>query len=346
MKKIIVSVILSLGLTFTFPLIIYAQAQPAKKADGDVRFGRVKKQMAPEYVEFTRSRDVWKTLPSQSYYAQMNIHRAHTIMLTEQNILTKDEAASILKGLKTVDKMASGNDALKSYMATESALIKAIGNVGGKMHIGRSRNDLMLTEYRLYYRDQINKLIESLIYFQKSLTKKAKETMDVVTTAHTHRKQAQPVTLGHYLMAHVEAAGKSVQRFEDLYKRTNLNPLGGAATAGTGWPINRQRTTELLGFDNLILNTQEGVAAWDFISELAAAISIHMSNMSRLASEIQTWSSDEVATVDLDESYTGTSSIMPQKKNPTPLELTRLSANECLGAFVGVVASLNGGEWS
>ena len=327
------------------PLIISAQTQPTKKADGEVRFGRVKKQMAPESVEFSKFRGTWEPLPSLSYYAQMNIHRAHVVMLTEQNILTKEEAATILKGLKKVDKMASENEALKDYMATESSLIKAIGNVGGKMHIGRSRNDLMLTEYRLYYRDQINRLIETLIYFQKSLIKKAKETMDVVMTTHTHRKQAQPVTLGHYLMAHVEATGKSIQRLEDLYKRTNLNPLGGAATAGTGWPINRQRTTELLGFDGLVYNTQECVAGWDFIAELASAISIHMSNMSRLASEIQTWSSDEVATVDLDESYTGTSSIMPQKKNPTPLELTRLSANECLGAFVGILSSLNGGEY-
>jgi argininosuccinate lyase len=347
MKRIIVSIILLSGLIllFIFPIMISAQSQPTKKAEGEVRFGRAKKRMAPEYVEFGRFMATWKPLSSLSYYAQMNIHRAHVVMLTEQNILTREEAATILKGLKKVDKMAAENEALKPYMATEGALIKEIGNVGGKMHIGRSRNDLMLTEYRIYYRDQINRLIESLIYFQKALTKKARENTDVVMTAHTHRKQAQPVTLGHYLLAHVEATGKSIQRFEDLYKRTNLNPLGGAATAGTGWPINRQRTAELLGFDGLVLNSQESVAGWDFIAELAAAMAIHMSNMSRLASEIQSWSSDEFATVDLDESYTGTSSIMPQKKNPTPLELTRLSANECLGAFVGILSSLNGGEY-
>lgn len=316
----------------------------SQKGDGS-RFGRASSPQAPELVEAANLRQIQLTLGVAAYEGQMNIHRAHVVMLTEQKIITSKEAAAILAGLKTVKGMASENDRLTDYMVTENALINEAGSVGGKMHIGRSRNDLGSSTNRIYYRDQINRLIATIITFEKALLQKARENKGTVMPHYTHRMQAQPITLGHYLMAHVEAAGKSVQRFEDVYRRTNLSTLGAGATAGTGWPINRARTAELLGFDGLIVNTVEGVGSWDYVQELASAMSIHMSNLSRLATELQIWCTDEFAMIDLDDSFAGTSSIMPQKKNPYALEGVRSAASQSLGTLVAVMSSANASEY-
>jgi argininosuccinate lyase len=324
----------------------FASTQAPRQKSEAERFGRVKADRAPDYLEFSRARANPKSYDSDSYYAQLLIHRAHVVMLSEQGTLAKKEAAAILDGLAEVQKMAEGDDTLKTYMATERALIETIGSVGGKMHIGRSRNDLGLTQSRIYYRDQVNRLIEAVIEFQKTLTTKAEENLDTVMPGYTHRKQAQPITLGHYLMAHVEAAGRSAERLEDVYKRMNQNTLGAAALAGTGWPLDRARTTELLGFEAISENTQDCVASFDFIAEFASAIAIHMTNLSRLAADLKVWSSDEWATIDLDESYTGTSSIMPQKKNPGIAEAITLSSSECIGELVTIMSSLTGIEYS
>jgi argininosuccinate lyase len=343
MRMSFVSVLLLGSVLAIGPRASFAQAPP-QRGEAD-RFGRVHTEIAPEYREFSRNRANPKSYESVSYYAQMLIHKAHVVMLTDENILTKEEGAAILRGLKDVEKMAEENEAIRTYMATERALIDKIGNVGGKMHIGRSRNDLGLTQSRIYFRDQVNNLIESIIEFQKALTEKAEENLDTVMPGYTHRRQAQPITLAHYLMAHVQAAGRSAERLEDVYRRTNLNTLGAAALAGTGWPINRLRTAELLGFEGLVENTQDCVASNDFIAELASAIAIHMTNLSRLATDLKIWSSDEWAMIDLDESYTGTSSIMPQKKNPSVVEIITLSSSECIGALVTIMSSLNGMEY-
>jgi argininosuccinate lyase len=341
-KTVIVSCLL-LALTGA-PGVVRAQT-PSQNSEAE-RFGRVTVDRAPDYLEFSRNKANPKSYDSESYYAQLLIHRAHVVMLAEQNTLTKEEAAAILEGLAKIERMAEGDDTLKSYMATERALIKSIGSVGGKMHIGRSRNDLGLTQSRIYYRDQVNRLIDAIIEFQRALTNKAEENLDTVMPGYTHRKQAQPITLGHYLMAHVEAAGRSAERLEDVYKRMNQNTLGAAALAGTGWPVDRARTTELLGFESISENTQDCVASFDFIAEFASAITIHMTNLSRLAADLKVWSSDEWATIDLDESYTGTSSIMPQKKNPGIAEAITLSSSECIGELVTIMSSLTGIEYS
>jgi argininosuccinate lyase len=147
-------------------------------------------------------------------------------------------------------------------------------------------------------------------------------------------------------MGHVEAAGRSVHRLEDIYKRTNISPLGSAAFAGTGWPVNRYRTMELLGFDGLLVNSHDGVATIDYYMELSAALAIHMSNLSRLAEDLQIWSSDEFKLIDLNEAYAGTSSIMPQKKNPLILEKVKSYTAECIGAMVSVFTSMKGTSYT
>ena len=306
------------------------------------RFGRAKGSAAPEILELLEKRAAPVSSAVVSYPCQTLIHRAHVVMLTEQGILTKEESPTILKGIKEVAEAAKQNERLVTYMATETALVEKVGEIGGKMHIGRSRNDLGHTQQRMYYRDQIERVIHAIIEFRKALLQKAEENLNTVMSGYTHWRQAQPITLGHYLMAYVDAAGRSIECLEDVYRRTNLNPLGAAALAGTGWPIDRLRTTELLGFDGLCENTIDSVAAHDYVIEVAAAIAMHMSNLSRLAEDLQIWSSDDYMLVDLDEAYAGTSSIMPQKKNPSSLEMVKRFTSESIGTLVTTVSSVKG----
>ncbi|WP_394824995.1 argininosuccinate lyase [Pendulispora albinea] len=313
--------------------------------DDGARFGRTSTPIDPAFRAMYDFRSHAPPLNDAIFYAQTAIHRAHASMLAEQHILSPREASSILSGLARVDAMAAHDPALRAYMPYERALIRSVGPIAGKLNTGRSRNDMGNAERRIYYRDRVNVLVSELIAFRTVLVDKAAENLDTVMVAHTHRKQAQPITLGHYLMAHAESVGKSIQRYEDLYKRLNLSPLGSAATAGTGFPLNRSRTAELLGFDGLVTNSIEGVAGWDHVAELAAANSIYMSSLARLASEIQNWQTDEFNDVELDDGFAGTSSIMPQKKNPDSLEYIKLASAETMGVEVSILASLNAIEY-
>ena len=306
------------------------------------RFGRASKANSPYIQEVYAWRESLKSFDIASYYGQIQIHRAHTMMLAEENIITDEEASKIITGIKNIEKQAETNPRLVTYMSTESALINEIGEIGGKMHIGRSRNDLGHSQRRIFYRDQVNRFIRAVIEFRKKLIETATRHLDVVMPGYTHWRQAQPITLAHYIMAHVEAAGRTVERLEGIYGRTNISPMGSAAFAGTGWPVNRLRVMELLGFDDLIENTHDGVAAVDYYIELSAAISIHMSNLSRLAEDLQVWSSEEFKLIELDEAYAGTSSIMPQKKNPLILEQVKSYSAEAIGATVSTMASMKG----
>jgi argininosuccinate lyase len=306
------------------------------------RFGRASKASAPEIIELNR----WRANPTPfdvaSYYCQILIHRAHVVMLAEEGIVSRTDAGKILKGIRDVEREAKKDTSLVGYMSTETALIDKIGEIGGKMHIARSRNDLGHTQRRMYIRDQIDRLIAWLMDFMERLLEKAEKNLHTSMPGYTHWRQAQPTTLAHYLLAHFDAAGRSLDRLEDNYKRTNLNPLGAAALAGTGWPINRERTMNLLGFDELCENSQDCVATIDYIQEFASSIAIHMNNLSRLAEDIQIWSSDEYKFIDFDEAYAGTSSIMPQKKNPLVMETVKSYASEAIGDLTSILTSTKG----
>ncbi len=306
------------------------------------RFGRAKGSAATEILELLEKRATSVSSAVVSYPCQTLIHRVHVVMLTEQGILKKQESSAILRGIKEVAKVAGENERLVTYMATETALVDKVGEVGGKMHIGRSRNDLGHTQQRMYYRDQIERVIHTIVEFRKALLRKAEENVDTVMSGYTHWRQAQPITLAHYIMAHIDGAGRNIECLEDVYKRTNLNPLGAAALAGTGWPVDRLRTMERLGFDGLCENTIDSVAAHDYVVETASALAMHMSNLSRLAEDLQIWSSDDYMLVDLDEAYAGTSSIMPQKKNPSSLEMVKRFASESIGTLVTTISSVKG----
>ncbi|OGD54592.1 argininosuccinate lyase [Candidatus Bathyarchaeota archaeon RBG_13_38_9] len=310
------------------------------------RFGRARKASASEIVELESKRNSPIPFDVASYYGQLLVHRAHTIMLSEEGIIVHEEARQILQGLQNVEKKALSNPQLVGYMSTESALIEEVGPVGGKMHIGRSRNDLGHTQRRIFYRDQIERVIKEIIEFRVKLIDVAINNIETIMPGYTHWRQAQPTTFAHYLLAHSESASRTIDSLEGIYRRTNQSPLGSAAFAGTGWQINRIRTKELLGFDELLENSLDGVASIDYFMEFAAVIAIHMSNLSRLAEDLQIWSSDEYLLIDLDESYAGTSSIMPQKKNPLILEQIKAYAAESLGNMVATIASMKGTSYT
>jgi argininosuccinate lyase len=320
-------------------------AQSAPPASDATRIGRSAVPKAPEFQELYDYDAAAKTFADATFPYESRVHRAHVVMLAEQGIVTCADAAAILRGLDTVDTRARNEASLRTYLPYEAALIKAIGPVAGRMHTGRSRNDLANTVNRMFYREQVNRIIEALLGLRETIVAKAADNLDTVMVVYTHRKEAQPITLGHYLMAISESLGKSIDRYEQLYARLNQSPLGAAASAGTGWPLNRERTAALLGFEGLVINTVEGTAGWDHIAEFAADNAIYLSGLGRLASEIQLWSTDEYRSAELDPAFAGTSSIMPQKKNPDSLERTRQIAAGAVGSLTGILTSLNAIEY-
>jgi len=300
---------------------------------------------APEFQELYDFDAAAKTLGDATFPYESRLHRAHVVMLAEKGVVTRADAAAILRGLDIVDAQAKTDASLRTYLPYEAALIKAIGPVAGRMHTGRSRNDLANTVNRMFYRDQLNRTIEALIALRVAVVAKAADNLDTVMVVYTHRKEAQPITLGHYLMAISESLGKSIDRYEQLYVRMDQNRLGAAASAGTGWPLDRERTAALLGFDGLVVDTIEGTAGWDHIAEFASDNAIYLSGLGRFASEIQLWTTDEYRSAELDPAFAGTSSIMPQKKNPDSLERTRQIAANAVGALTSILTSLNAIEY-
>ncbi|QNK61299.1 argininosuccinate lyase [Pedobacter sp. PAMC26386] len=309
------------------------------------RIGRTSGSKATEFQELYDYETGGKSLIDATFPYQSFLHKAYVIMLCEQKIINITEAKTILKGLEKVDILANKTPSLRVYLPYESALIKEIGSVGGKMHIGRSRNDLDNTTQRMFLRDQLLNLIESIIRFRIVLKDKAIDNLETVMVVYTHRKEAQPITLAHYLTAIDESMGKVLDRYIELYSRINQSPLGSGASGGTSWPLDRVRVANLLGFDKVSINTIEGVAGWDYVAEFASDNAIYMSDLSRFASEIQLWSTDEYGSVELDNSFAGISSMMPQKKNPDALERTRKASALTVGQLISILTSLNSIEY-
>jgi argininosuccinate lyase len=261
-------------------------------------------------------------------------------MLANEGIISGEEASKILKSLLSVETQATHNPLLSIYMNTEARVIEKAGEAGGKMHIGRSRNDLGATTQRMYVRKMILDLSRDLIELWTALLEKSEEHIETVMIGYTHWQQAQPITLGHYFLAHADHCERSLSRLHCAHQFTNLNTLGAAALAGTGWPINRQMTTQLLGFDGILENTLDCVASRDFLVDVACTIAILMTNLSRLAEDLEMWSTQEFALIELDDAYANTSSIMPQKRNPGTLETVKAHTASAIGGLTSVTSSL------
>ena len=285
---------------------------------------------------------------SRLYAEDINASIAHAKMLAKQKIISPKESQKIVSGLKKIkvefEKGTFNLDPLLEdiHMNIESNLQKKIGNVAKKLHTGRSRNDQVATDMRLYMRSQCQEIIKKITIIQKELSKKASKYYDLIMPGYTHMQIAQPVTFGHHLLAYVEMLDRDKNRFKDALKRINQSPLGAAALAGTTFPIDRQMTAKALGFTNPMANSIDAVSARDFIIEPLAASSILASHLSRFSEEIILWVSDGFDFIELPDSLATGSSIMPQKKNPDIAELVRGKNGRVIGALMSILVVMKG----
>ncbi|MEM5476381.1 argininosuccinate lyase [Pacificibacter sp. AS14] len=274
--------------------------------------------------------------------------RAHAAMLAAQGIITDTDAKTIREGLLTVlSEIESGtfefSTALEDiHMNVESRLKEIVGEPAGRLHTARSRNDQVATDFKLWTRDQMDACVEGLEALIKALLGQAEAGADWVMPGFTHLQTAQPVTWGHHMMAYVEMLGRDVSRFKDARARMNENPLGSAALAGTGFPIDRHMTSEALGFDCPTANSLDAVADRDFALEFLSCASITAMHLSRFAEELVIWSSAQFRFVTLSDRFSTGSSIMPQKKNPDAAELIRAKVGRIMGAMVALFTVMKG----
>ena len=262
---------------------------------------------------------------------------AHATMLAEVKVLTVDERDQIIAGLQQIEQEIENGDFEWSiaqedvHMNIEARLIALIGEVGKKLHTGRSRNDQVATDVRLYLRDMIEPIGQQLNRLQEALLNVAEREAETIMPGFTHLQTAQPVTFGHHMMAWYEMLVRDAERLQDCAKRVNSLPLGAAALAGTTFPIDREMTASLLGFDRICLNSLDAVSDRDFAIEFNSFASILMMHLSRFSEELIIWSSAQFDFVDLGDAFCTGSSIMPQKKNPDVPELIRGKTSRVYG---------------
>jgi argininosuccinate lyase len=274
--------------------------------------------------------------------------KAHVAMLAKQGIIKGDDARQIAHGLDTIlSEIERGKFAFKRslediHMNVESRLAELIGPAAGRLHVARSRNDQVATDFRLWIRDTIDAIDEALASYQRALAEKALEHAATVMPGFTHLQTAQPVTFGHHLLAYVEMVGRDRGRFADARKRLNQSPLGAAALAGTAFPIDRAMTAKALGFDGAMANSIDAVSDRDFALEALCAAAITAVHLSRFAEEIVLWCSPLAGLISLSDSFTTGSSIMPQKRNPAPAELVRAKAGRVIGALQALLIVMKG----
>ena len=268
---------------------------------------------------------------------------AHAMMLTKVGVLTEAECADILKGLAEIQQdIEAGNfewsiELEDVHMNIEAALTKKIGITGKKLHTGRSRNDQVATDIRLYVRDEIDLILAEINRLQQGIIGLARQEAATVMPGFTHLQTAQPVTFGHHLMAWFEMLSRDYERFVDCRKRVNILPLGAAALAGTTYPIDRQMTTKLLGFSAPTENSLDSVSDRDFAIEFCAASSVLMMHLSRCSEELVLWASAQFDFINLPDRFCTGSSIMPQKKNPDVPELVRGKSGRVYGHLMSLL---------
>ena len=273
---------------------------------------------------------------------------AHASMLARQNIITVSDSEAIKEGLLTIlSEIENGtfeySKALEDiHMNIESRLKEIIGEPAGRLHTGRSRNDQVATDFKLWTRDQCDAIIEGLTELMKALIDQAEVGVDTVMPGFTHLQVAQPVTWGHHMMAYVEMFARDRSRFSDARTRMNESPLGAAALAGTGFPIDRHDTAQALGFSAPSANSLDAVSDRDFALEFLSASSICATHLSRFAEELVIWSSAQFKFVTLSDRFSTGSSIMPQKKNPDAAELIRAKVGRITGSLVGLLMVMKG----
>jgi argininosuccinate lyase len=309
-----------------------------------VRLGRLSGERTGEMMHFLSS------MRSDRYIADADIlvDLAHVLMLEKQKIIDHDIAKQLLSALLELYDEGIPEEVFDDrfedvHAGIESLLVESVGvDVGGRMHMGRSRNDEVATCIRIKLREELLKQLSALLKVRKVLIALAEKHSDTVMPGFTHMQHAQPTTLAHHLLAYEEAFSRDFDRLKEGYVRVNLSPLGAAAFASTGYPINRELTADLLGFDGLVTNTMDAVATRDFALETLASLSILMANTSRLCEELIIWSTSFVKFVSLDDAFCSTSSIMPQKKNPDTAEIMRARTGSVFGALSAALMIVKG----
>ncbi|WP_138512253.1 argininosuccinate lyase [Maricaulis alexandrii] len=273
---------------------------------------------------------------------------AHAQMLGETGVISSEDAAAIRAGLEKVRTEIHAGDfpwsaALEDvHMNVEARLKEIIGEPAGRLHTGRSRNDQVATDFRLWLRDACDRIDAMLAAYQKALVDQAAAHVDQVMPGFTHLQTAQPVSLAHHLLSYVEVAQRDRGRFADARKRLNESPLGCAALAGTAFPIDRDMTARALGFDRPMANSLDGVAARDFALEVLSAAAICAVNLSRFAEEIVLWCTRRFQFATLSDAWSTGSSIMPQKRNPDAAELVRAKPGRIIGSLTGLLTVVKG----
>ncbi|MGV3578650.1 argininosuccinate lyase [Brevundimonas sp.] len=274
--------------------------------------------------------------------------RAHCRMLIDKGIVRPEDGAAILGGLDTIQaEIEAGTFPFRDeyediHLNVEARLSELIGEASGRLHTARSRNDQVAVDFRLWVRDACDRSVEQLKALQRALLERAEQHAGDLMPGFTHLQTAQPVTLGHHLMAYVEMAGRDAGRFADARARMNESPLGAAALAGSPFPIDRHATAAALGFDGPMRNSLDAVSDRDFALETLAAASITAGHLSRLAEEIVVWMTPMFGFVTLPDDLTTGSSIMPQKRNPDAAELVRAKTGRIMGSFVALSTVMKG----
>lgn len=283
------------------------------------------------------------TFDKRLYRADIAGSIAHATMLAKQDILTNEESRKIIQGLEQIKNEIEAGSFEWSvsledvHMNIEAALTKKIGDVGKKLHTGRSRNDQVATDIRLFMREGIDAVSDAIRLVQQGIISLAEKETKTIMPGFTHLQTAQPVSFAHHLMAWFEMLQRDYERMRDCRKRINVSPLGAAALAGTSFPIDRNMTAELLGFDKPAANSLDAVSDRDFAIEFCAAASLMMTHLSRISEELVIWTSAQFDFIELPDRFCTGSSIMPQKKNPDVPELVRGKSGRVYGHLVALL---------
>ena len=271
--------------------------------------------------------------------------QAHTIMLLQNNIITKNDAKKILSSLEDMknEKFNSSSSAEDIHELIESLVIKKAGMAsGGKMHTARSRNDQVVLDIRMKIRDDINIICNCLLDTIESLVSVSRNHQKTIMPFYTHLQQAQAGLFSHYLLAQADILSRDFQRLFETFKRINQSPLGAGPVGGTSIPIDRHSTAKMLGFDGVVENSLDATSTRDFVAEYVAMVSILMTNLSRISEDFIIWSTPEFSFIELSDEFTSPSSVMPQKKNPDILELTRGKTAEIIGNLTAILTTIKG----
>lgn len=273
---------------------------------------------------------------------------AHAAMLGRQGIISQIDADKIVDGLKSIlNDIENGSiefeiDAEDIHMNIEKILTERIGDAGKRLHTGRSRNDQVAVDFRMYLMDETEELSQMLLTVLETLVNLSQEHTETIMPGYTHLQKAQPVTFAHHLMAYFEMFKRDLLRLYDCRSRMNVMPLGSGALAGTTYPLDRESVAEELGFDSVSMNSLDGVSDRDFAIELTSCLSMIMMHLSRFCEELILWSSHEFSFIEMDDAYSTGSSIMPQKKNPDVAELIRGKTGRVYGHLMGLLTTMKG----